>query len=112
MKPSSIEHAQTSATPGQGLPQALAAVLNKPIIALIISADRPIQMRRSRLVAPKKDREITRDDSKAVRTEIIEVRRMFERHNWSIIDIIFRSVEETAAQIINILAADRGGVAT
>ena len=39
----------------------------------------------------------------AVRDEIVHARRAFERHGWPMIDVTRRSVEETAAAIINLL---------
>jgi regulator of PEP synthase PpsR (kinase-PPPase family) len=49
-------------------------------------------------------------DGDAVRQEIIAARRLFERMNWPVIDITRRSVEETAAGIINLLSGGRGKV--
>jgi hypothetical protein len=45
-----------------------------------------------------------------VRHEIIQARRLFERQGWPVIDVTRRSVEETAAAVINILSAGRGQV--
>ena len=39
-----------------------------------------------------------------------ERRRLFEREGWPVIDVTRRSVEETAAAVINILSAGRGQV--
>ena len=38
-----------------------------------------------------------------MRDEIVKARRMFERHEWPTIDVTRRSVEETAAQVLNLL---------
>ena len=46
----------------------------------------------------------------AVRAEIIAARRLFEKQGWPIIDVTRRSVEETAAAIINLLSGGRGQV--
>jgi regulator of PEP synthase PpsR (kinase-PPPase family) len=43
-----------------------------------------------------------------VREETIRARRLFEKHGWPIIDVTRRSVEETAAAVINFLNARRG----
>jgi regulator of PEP synthase PpsR (kinase-PPPase family) len=45
-----------------------------------------------------------------VRDEIVRARRMFERQGWPIIDVTRRSVEETAAAIINLISAEKGQV--
>ena len=103
-----VRAANVPLIPGQGTPPALAAVLHKPIVGLLASPDRLLQIRRNRLLALKQDRESAYTDPDAVRAEIIEARRLFERHGWPIIDVTRRSVEETAAQIINYLSSGRG----
>ncbi len=45
-----------------------------------------------------------------MRQEVIEARRLFEREGWPVIDVTRRSVEETAAAVINILSGGRGQV--
>ena len=39
----------------------------------------------------------------AIRQELIEAKKLYERNGWPVIDVSRRSVEETAAQIINLL---------
>ncbi len=41
-------------------------------------------------------------DLDAIREEIAEARRLFVRHNWPVIDVTRRSIEETAATIIQL----------
>ncbi len=74
------------------------------------SPDRLIQIRRNRLLSLKENRESDYVDADAVRQEIIAARRLFERQNWPVIDITRRSVEETAAAVINLLSGGRGKV--
>ncbi len=101
-----IRAANVPLIPGQGAPAALLAA-EKPIVALIASPERLISIRRNRLLALNQDSETSYTDQEAVRAEIIAARRLFERHGWPVIDVTRRSVEETAAQIINILG-ERG----
>jgi regulator of PEP synthase PpsR (kinase-PPPase family) len=42
-------------------------------------------------------------DEEAVREEITQANRLFQRNNWKTIDVSRRSVEETAAAILNLL---------
>lgn len=85
--------------------------LNGPlIVGLILSPDRLIQIRRNRLLSLNERRESAYVDSEAVREEIVRARRLFDREGWPVIDVSRRSVEETAAQVINLLAAHRTGV--
>jgi hypothetical protein len=79
------------------------------IVGLITSPDRLIQIRRNRLLSLKETRESDYVDGDAVRQEIIAARRLFERMNWPVIDITRRSVEETAAAIINLHARRKEG---
>jgi len=72
--------------------------------------ERLIQIRRNRLLSLKENRESDYIDTDAVRQEIIAARRLFERQGWPIIDVTRRSVEETAAAIINLLSGGRGQV--
>ena len=80
------------------------------MIGLTVSPDRLVQIRRNRLRSLNEDRESSYVDSDMVRTEIMEARRLFERQGWPVIDVTRRSVEETAAAVINILSGGRGQV--
>jgi regulator of PEP synthase PpsR (kinase-PPPase family) len=44
----------------------------------------------------------------AIRAEIAYTRRIFERYDWPTIDVSRRSVEETAASILNLLGEREG----
>jgi regulator of PEP synthase PpsR (kinase-PPPase family) len=39
-----------------------------------------------------------------VREEITDANRLFERQSWPVIDVSRRSIEETSAAILNLLA--------
>ena len=70
----------------------------------MISADRLIHVRRNRLVSMKESRETSYVDEAAVRAEIIHAQKVFEREGWPVIDVTRRSVEETAAAVLNLIA--------
>jgi regulator of PEP synthase PpsR (kinase-PPPase family) len=74
------------------------------IIGLTVSADRLIHVRRNRLVAMREDRATAYVDEEAVRAEVINAQKLFEQQGWPVIDVTRRSVEETAAAILNIMA--------
>ena len=42
--------------------------------------------------------------------EIVQARRLYERQGWPVIDVTRRSVEETAAAIINVITSGRGQI--
>ena len=81
-----------------------------PVVGLTISPDRLIQIRRNRLKSLNEDRESNYVESDAVRTEVVQARRLFERQGWPVIDVTRRSVEETAAAVINVMTAGGGQV--
>jgi hypothetical protein len=80
------------------------------VVGLTVSPDRLIQIRRNRLLSLKENRESTYIDVDAVRDEIVQARRLYERQGWPVIDVTRRSVEETAAAVISILSGGRGQV--
>ncbi len=97
-------------TPDGKVPAKLLAIKGVPIVALTLSPDRLLEIRRNRLKSLNERRESTYVDADAVRQEVIEARRLFERQGWPVIDVTRRSVEETAAAVINILSGGRGQV--
>ncbi len=84
----------------------LPEILEKPttafIVGLIASADRIAEVRllRVRELADKNLQEYV--DRDAISQEITYTRRLCARNNWPIIDVTRRSIEETAAAILNL----------
>jgi regulator of PEP synthase PpsR (kinase-PPPase family) len=84
-------------------PQLMAA--RKPlIVGLWVSPDRLVQVRRNRLVSMGEGRDTDYVDLDSVRAEIAATRQLFENQDWPMIDVSRRSIEETAAAVINLLA--------
>jgi regulator of PEP synthase PpsR (kinase-PPPase family) len=86
------------------------AAVKAPVIGLTVSPDRLVHIRRNRLRSLNETRESSYVDADMVRQEIVAARRLFEREGWPVIDVTRRSVEETAAAVINILSGGRGQV--
>jgi regulator of PEP synthase PpsR (kinase-PPPase family) len=105
-----VRAANIPLVPGVSLPKEVFELKNTLVVGLIASPDRLIQIRRNRLLSLNEQRESTYIDQEAVREEIIAARRLFERQGWPVIDVTRRSVEETAAAIINLLSGGRGSV--
>jgi regulator of PEP synthase PpsR (kinase-PPPase family) len=105
-----VRAANVPLVPGRQLPEKLLHLKNALIVGLLISPDRLIQIRRNRLLSLKENRESTYIDQDAVREEVIGARRLFERHGWPTIDVTRRSVEETAAAVLNLLSRGHGQV--
>jgi regulator of PEP synthase PpsR (kinase-PPPase family) len=105
-----VRAANVPLVPGRPLPERLLQLRKALVVGLIISPDRLIQIRRNRLLSLNENRESTYIDTDAVRDEIIQARRLFERHGWPVIDVTRRSVEETAAAILNLMHGGHGQV--
>lgn len=87
--------------------------LRRPVVVgLTVSPDRLIQIRRNRLLSLREERESAYIEQESVREEIVRARRLFEREGWPTIDVTRRSIEETSAQIINLLSSQRAAAAT
>jgi [pyruvate, water dikinase]-phosphate phosphotransferase / [pyruvate, water dikinase] kinase len=91
-------------------PISLKALKGVPVVGLTVSPDRLVQIRRNRLRSLNEGRDSTYVDIDMVRGEIVAARRLFERQGWPVIDVTRRSVEETAAAVINILSGGHGQV--
>ena len=74
------------------------------IIGLKISPERLIQIRKQRLLTLNEEAETTYVDEDAVRAEVVDANRLFQRNKWKVIDVSRRSIEETAAAILNTLS--------
>jgi len=85
--------------------------LKKPlIVGLTASPERIIQIRRNRLVNLGEEAPTSYIDAETVKDELIHARRLFARHNWPSIDVTRRSIEETAAKVINLLTEHRAAL--
>ncbi len=91
---------------------ALRNLKSVPIIGLTVSPDRLIQIRRNRLLSLRETRESDYVDFESVRSEVLSARRLFQKEGWPIIDVTRRSVEETAAAVINMISGGRSQVET
>jgi regulator of PEP synthase PpsR (kinase-PPPase family) len=100
-----VKAANVPIVPSAPLPDQLFKLTRPLVVGLILSPERLIQIRRNRLLSLNELRESSYIDAEAVREEIVQARRLFERHGWPVIDVSRRSVEETAAAVINLLNA-------
>lgn len=103
-----VKAANVPMVPGVPLPPELFAERRPLVVGLLISADRLIHIRRNRLVAMKETRAGSYTDEDAVRKEVMDAQKLFEREGWPTIDVSRRSIEETAAAVLNLLAEHRG----
>jgi len=100
-----VRSANVPLVPGAEPPPQLFQVRRPLVVGLTVSPDRLVQIRRNRLLSLKHDRESDYVEMESVRDETVRARRLFEKHGWPVIDVTRRSVEETAAAVINLLSA-------
>ena len=105
-----VRAANVPLVPTRPPPEKLFELKNAMVVGLTISPDRLIQIRRNRLLSLKEDRESSYIDIEAVREETVKARRLYERQGWPVIDVTRRSVEETAAAVLNLLHGGHGQV--
>ncbi len=84
-------------------PDALYSLKHPLVVGLTTHADRLVQVRRNRLLSLNQMPETDYVDESAVKRELQYARRMFADNDWPVIDVTRRSIEETAAAIINLV---------
>lgn len=87
---------------GVDLPDELSHVTDPLVVGLIIHPKRLIEIRRSRLESIGQEKLENYADDERVEEEIKSARQTYRQQGWPVIDVSQRSVEETAAAIINI----------
>jgi len=96
--------------PGVPLPPQLEKPTNAFIVGLVANPERISQIRRHRVMTVA-DRELGEYvDRDQIAKEIAYSRQLYQRHGWPVIDVTRRSIEETAAAIIQFLDARQSGV--
>jgi regulator of PEP synthase PpsR (kinase-PPPase family) len=78
------------------------------VVGLYASPERIVQIRQNRLLGLKAHQDDDQYiDRKAVAEEVTFSRRLCAKHNWPLIDVTRRSIEETAAAVLKLLAERR-----
>ena len=88
------------------VPASIRFLVKPLVVGLLATPDRIVQVRRSRILSHANDLP-DYVDKKLVTEEINSSRRLFERQGWPTIDVSRRSIEETAAAIMDLLRAHR-----
>lgn len=89
------------------LPYALETLRRPLIVGLLASPERIIQIRQNRLLSLNADSQTDYVDRVAVAEELSASRRLFAEKGWPTIDVTRRSIEETAAAIIDLYREHR-----
>jgi len=88
--------------PGAPLPAILDNFTKPFIVGLVAAPDRIVQIREQRLMGLRQNQQTDYIDQDRVRDEMRDAKRMFHRKGYKVIDVTRRSIEETAAQVINL----------
>jgi len=83
-------------------PPALFDLRHPLVVGLTTAPERLIQVRRNRLLSLNQAPETAYVDTDRVAREVQLARRIFADNGWPVIDVTRRSIEETAAAVINL----------
>lgn len=84
-------------------PAALFTLKHPLVVGLTTNPERLIAVRRNRLLSLNQAPETDYVNDEKVKAELAFARRMFADNGWPVIDVTRRSIEETAAAIINLV---------
>jgi regulator of PEP synthase PpsR (kinase-PPPase family) len=87
---------------GQKLPEILEKLEKPMVVGLLLSPDRLIEIRKNRIANLNDMANYNYVDYSQVDQEVTEAKKIYQQHNWPIIDVTRKSVEETAANIIKL----------
>jgi regulator of PEP synthase PpsR (kinase-PPPase family) len=102
-----IRAANVPIVPGCPMPPELFHVKRPLIVGLTKDPGQLVQIRKNRLQMIAKDEDSDYVDLAAVREEVVQARRLCVEHGWHVLDVTRRSIEETAATIIQLLEEHR-----
>ena len=102
-----IKAANIPLVPGVAVPEEHLHLKRPLYVGLTSSPERLKHLRHSRLKSDKTNEKILNQnlylDEEKIEEETRKARRLFADHNWPVIDVTKRSVEETSAEIMSLL---------
>ncbi len=102
-----VKTANIPLVPGVPPPAILERLRRPMVVGLIASPERIVQIRQNRLLALQADVETPYVDKQLVTEEIMASRRLFADRGWPMIDVTRKSIEETAAAILDLYKAHK-----
>ena len=103
-----VKTANVPIVPGVSMPPQLERLAKPLVIGLYASPERIVQIRQNRLLGLRAHHDgDAYVDRQAVAEEIALSRRLCAKHNWPLIDVTRRSIEETAAAVMALLSERR-----
>ena len=104
-----IKAANFPVVPGAPLPPELTRTKRPLIVGLTKDPAQLVQVRRHRLKMIAQDENTDYVDPEMVRAEVLACRRLCSKNGWPVLDVSRRSIEETAAAVIQMLERHRTG---
>jgi regulator of PEP synthase PpsR (kinase-PPPase family) len=90
--------------PNRPLPPQLFELKGPLVVGLTVAADRLEQVRRARILgADVAGFSAAYADPDSIKSELNAARRLFADRGWPVLDVTRRSIEETAAELMNML---------
>ena len=108
-----VKTANVPLVSGVPLPPDLERLQRPLVVGLYATPERIVQIRKNRLLGLKAYRDDDKYiDPQSVAEEVAVSRRLCAKHNWPLIDVSRRSIEETAAAVLALLAERRRHMAS
>lgn len=104
-----VKAANVPLVPGCPLPAEVERLDDPLVVGLTTTPERLVEVRRNRLRVLNRGDETDYVDLEQVRDEVRAALRIYAKHEWPVIDVTRRSVEETAAEIHQHLVDRTGG---
>ena len=102
-----IKTANIPLVPNVPLPSSVKTLRGPLVVGLVASPERIVQIRQNRLLTLNANHDTPYVDKMSVAEEVAHSRRLFAENGWSTIDVSRRSIEETAAAIIDLYKAHK-----
>ena len=103
-----VKTANVPLVPGVPTPPGLESLKNPLVVGLTASPERIVQIRQNRLLGLRAEHDADQYvDRQSVAAEVAFARKLCGRHHWPVIDVTRRSIEETAAAVMTLLAQRR-----
>ncbi|ACB97127.1 pyruvate, water dikinase regulatory protein [Beijerinckia indica] len=102
-----IKTANIPLVPNMPLPRSVTKLKAPLVVGLFASPERIVQIRENRLLSLNATPDSAYVDRLAVADEVAQSRKLFAQNGWPMIDVTRRSIEETAAAIIDLYKVHR-----
>jgi len=97
-----IKAANMPLVPNVPLPPEFDEIERPLVVGLTVSPNRLVQIRRNRLLSLNEEKETDYANLERVREETAFARKLYSQRGWPVIDVTRRSIEETAAAVLNL----------